>query len=136
MNYAKYILAAMVTIVVLIITTQSSNARAKYDPGETHHSPLFRPGAINVPCTQLAVHNINKLGLTVTNGGQFGSGFADDMGIALIDPVTGAPAASAIYPYPGTNKYLFSGSFWIGAVVGRDTLVSVGAVAWNYSMEM
>ncbi|MBN1213194.1 MAG: hypothetical protein JXA92_11525, partial [candidate division Zixibacteria bacterium] len=32
--------------------------------------------------------------------------------------------------------YLFAGSFWIGAVVGDDTLVSVGADGWQHCNEM
>ncbi|MBN2226650.1 MAG: hypothetical protein JW763_04745 [candidate division Zixibacteria bacterium] len=135
MNLVKYAVSAILTAVILLSANQPSMARAKYD-SDAQSSRLFKTNAINVPCTQLAVHNINKLGLTITNGGQFGSGFANDMGIPLIDQVTGAPAASAIYPYPGTNKYLFAGSFWIGAVVGRDTLVSVGCEGWSYIIEM
>jgi hypothetical protein len=33
-------------------------------------------------------------------------------------------------------NYLFGGAFWIGAVVGRDTLVSVGADGWQQLYEM
>ena len=50
------------------------------------------------------------------------------------DPTRRAP--SAIYPYPGNNSYLFAGAFWIGAIVGRDTLVSVGADGWGFVQEM
>jgi len=135
MNYPKHTCKMAMVLFAMLVTVQSASSRDKYEPGE-FPTPRYKTGTINVPCTQLAVHSINKLGLTITNAGHFGSGFANRIGVALIDPVTGAPAASAIYPYPGTNKYLYSGAFWIGAVVGRDTLVSVGTEGWSYVTEM
>ncbi|MCX6827370.1 MAG: hypothetical protein NTV06_08950 [candidate division Zixibacteria bacterium] len=86
----------------------------------------------DVPFVSVGVHNIGKIALTVSNQGHFGTGFIT--GVA--DPLTGGPAPSCIYPYPGHLNYLFSGAFWIGAVVGRDTLVSVGADGWSYTKEL
>ena len=84
------------------------------------------------PYVTLGVHRVGKLGLTVFNKGQIGLGngtFTDPR-----DPSIMAP--SGVYPYPGNNNYLYRGAFWIGAVVGRDTLVSVGADGWLGTQEM
>ncbi|HDL02600.1 MAG TPA: hypothetical protein ENH25_00555 [candidate division Zixibacteria bacterium] len=83
----------------------------------------------NVPYVTYAIHDINKLGLTITNIGSIGTGF-------IGEEVVGSSAPSGIYPYPGRLKYQFGGAFWIGAVVGRDTLVSVGADGWQHTREM
>jgi hypothetical protein len=85
------------------------------------------------PYPTLAAHTIGNIGLTIINKGQFGTGFFTG---DIRDPVTGEIAPSCIYPYPGGAWYLFTGAFWIGAVVGRDTLVSVGADGWHYIEEM
>jgi hypothetical protein len=97
-------------------------------------SPLPIVGKISQdePYVSVGVHNIGKIGLTVSNQGHFGTGFIS--GVA--DPLTGGPAPSCIYPYPGRLNYLFAGAFWIGAIVDRDTLVSVGADGWHFTKEL
>ncbi len=122
------------SLILLVIGLNTGYGRARVDIGE-FGSSLHRPAVLNYPCKELAVHSINRLGLSITNMGHFGNGFADGQ-VALIDQVTGVPGASAVYPYPGANEYLFAGAFWIGAVVGRDTLVSVGADGWQTTREM
>lgn len=79
-----------------------------------------------VPCTEVATHDIGKMGFSLNNLGQIGKGFS---GISGDYP-------SCIYPYPGNNEYLFGGALWVGSIVGQDTLVSVGADGWNYVREM
>jgi hypothetical protein len=109
-------------------------------------SPVFGRGVFNpedlnrglrkpvsdVPGVMGVVHNIGKIGLSVTNQGNFGTGFIG----SFIDPMTGLSSPSCQFPYPGGLEYLFAGAFWIGAVVGRDTLVSVGADGWQLTREM
>lgn len=64
--------------------------------------------------------------------GQFGEGFYP--GSFYVVP--GWPQASFVTP-PGSNvEYLFAGAIWVGAVVGQDTLVSVGADGWQLVREM
>ncbi len=122
-------------IPIIIIFSQLSYGRAALD-SEPARKPNYssKVGADSDPYPTLAAHTIGEIGLTVTNKGQFGTGFftGDD----AQDPVTGEIAPSCVYPYPGTSNYLFSGSFWIGSIVGRDTLVSVGADGWTYVQEM
>ncbi|MCP4567541.1 MAG: hypothetical protein GY841_08180 [FCB group bacterium] len=76
------------------------------------------------PNVSFEVHNIGKIAIAVTNSGTFGTGFISN---AICD---GEICPSGEYPINSDIEYLFSGALWIGAVVGRDTLVSIGADGW------
>lgn len=78
-------------------------------------------------------HNVNKLVLAVNNNGTFGTGYSRGTGN---DCLTGDPIKSAEYPKGANRTYLFGAAFWVGAIVGRDTLVSVGADGWTGCDEM
>jgi hypothetical protein len=71
------------------------------------------------------VHKVGNIALTVTNWGFFGSETR-----RLIDPCTRLPAESFEFPIGTGIEYLFQGALWIGAVVDKDTLVSVGNDGW------
>ncbi|MCX6827460.1 MAG: hypothetical protein NTV06_09410, partial [candidate division Zixibacteria bacterium] len=118
-----------VNILLMIFLSNISYGRTLCDIAKTD----YRVGKITAssPCLEIGVHDIGKLGLTITNRGTFGTGFVAVPGQTVIDPFTGLEAPSATYPNPGKGSYLFGGAFWIGAVVGRDTLVSVGADGWE-----
>ena len=121
----------IVTIITLIIFIPNLRGRALYDIKTQPHK--INNISSNAPYVTIGVHRVGKLGLTIVNMGQLGTGFSGDQNDPR-DPTRRAP--SAIYPYPGSNSYLFAGAFWAGAVVGRDTLVSVGADGWYYTQEM
>jgi hypothetical protein len=71
------------------------------------------------------------MGLAVTNNGTLGKGFFPG---AAVDCFTGDPINNSCeYPRGSNTEYLFAASLWIGAVVGRDTLVSTGADGWSSS---
>jgi hypothetical protein len=76
------------------------------------------------PNFQFNVHKTGKMALTITNTGTFGT---SSLGTIFID---GEIALSCEYPVNSNIEYLFQGALWVGAVVGRDTLVSVGAEGW------
>ncbi|MEW5993977.1 MAG: hypothetical protein AB1744_06235, partial [Candidatus Zixiibacteriota bacterium] len=80
----------------------------------------------------LAAHRVGKIALAVNNNGTIGTGFA----AGATDCFTGGYVPSCEYPKNSSTSYLFAGAFWIGAVVGRDTLVSVGADGWQHTREM
>nr|MBN2277815.1 hypothetical protein [candidate division Zixibacteria bacterium] len=108
----------------------SGSGRAIYD-FEKGISPVYKIGG-NEPYVAVGVHNVGRIGLTISNQGHFGTGFIS----GASDPFGGGDAPSCTYPYPGQLSYLFAGAFWIGAVVGRDTLVSVGADGWHGTREL
>ncbi len=77
------------------------------------------------PIVYYAVHNRGNLQLAVANNGTFGS-----FGALVNDVFTDEPVQSCIYPKNSDIVYLWVGSLWIGAIVGRDTLVSCGTEDW------
>lgn len=95
--------------------------------------PLGKPAVL--PNTQVRVHDVGKVWLSVTNFGFFGSqdgAFPDASGKYLIAPDCEFPGGSNL-------DYLFQGSLWIGAEVDTvdnlghpilDTLVSIGNDGW------
>lgn len=94
----------------------------KLNPYERPPSRLYKEALNDIPNIEIGVHTVGNVWMTVTNIGQFGTGYLG----ALLDPVTQQPATSCIFPANSKINYLYVGAFWIGAVVGRDTLVSIG----------
>ena len=74
-----------------------------------------------------ANHRVGNIVLQIGNDGTFGN-FG---GSSPLDCFTGVPVLACEYPKNSQTKYLYAGAFWIGAVVGRDTLVSEGADGWS-----
>jgi len=113
-----------------LILVNICDGRALYEIEPQHH-PVAKASA-NAPYVTLGAHKIGRIGISISNQGHFGTGFIP----GISDPFSGGRAPSCIYPYPSAQNYLFAGAFWIGAVVGRDTLVSVGADGWHGTMEL
>jgi hypothetical protein len=107
--------------------TTSVRARALSVPSQ---DPNNQTAAAPSYCD--ANHQIGRIKMTVTNHGVFGSGYAT----GDVDCFTGDPLQSCEFPKGSNTYYLFAGSFWVGAVVGRDTIVSTGADGWDGGTEM
>jgi hypothetical protein len=88
----------------------------------TRQDYLLKISDGDVPNTQVATQNVGNIWMTITNIGQFGTGYLG----SAVDPITGLASPSCIFPAGSNINYLYVGAFWIGAVVGRDTLVSIG----------
>jgi len=127
MSYTTLVKIVSLPAFVFICLTTMSAGRELY-PQADFPLPAGKISA-NTPYVEFTIHDINKLGVTITNMGSIGTGY-------IGEEVTGVSAPSCNYPYPTNLKYMFAGTFWIGAVVGRDTLVSVGADGWQYTREM
>ncbi|HHI02442.1 MAG TPA: hypothetical protein ENL22_02840, partial [candidate division Zixibacteria bacterium] len=125
----KQIGTAIFYIFLLGLICNTSVARELYSNDKNIQANRI---SLNDPYVTIGVHRVGKLGITVFNKGQIGIG--NDNIIDPRDPSILAP--SGVYPYPGNNNYLYRGAFWIGAVIGRDTLVSVGADGWLWIEEM
>lgn len=123
--FSKRIIRTIFSVLsVLLLFTGIIEARSLYEiPPVSVRKTTTEP-----PYVDIKIHDIGRLGLTVGNTGSFGYGFLDVVGNENMP--------SAIYPYPSNLMYLFAGCFWIGSVVGRDTLVSVGADGWQLTREM
>ena len=102
-------------------------------------NPKLRPGlkdrqsgqaAAGGPIVQYTAHNRGNIQLAIANNGTFGT-----LGGATPDPFTGEVIPSCIYPRGSDIVYLWVAAMWIGAIVGRDTLVSVGDEDWYRTRE-
>jgi hypothetical protein len=117
--------------VLIALLFGAETAGAVFYPGKNNgHLISPRIMAFDSPNWCIEVHKINNMWLAVSNGGTFGIGFANSQ----IDPETGLPAPSCEYPANSDVTYLYVAAFWAGAVVGRDTLVSVGAEGYFYDI--
>ena len=125
----KFFSSLPILLSIFLLLPSTGSGRAKYEITDQS----YRVGKVTAdePYVEVACHKIGRIGLTVTNQGHFGKGFIPGAG----DP-RGGDAPSCIYPYPGQQSYLFAGAFWIGAIIGRDTLVSVGADGWAGTKEL
>jgi len=100
-------------------------------------SPITVPVHLAVlnwpPAWTISEHNRGRITLAVPNNGTLGTGFSS----GSIDHCTGLPIAfGSEFPKDSYVGYLFGGALWVGAVVGQDTLVSVGADGWSAGAEM
>ncbi len=131
MGFDKKIISLLIAAILISAICGTVWGRTRYEDQGTN---LFSAGRVGAgeKCAQIAYHNIGLIGLTITNQGVFGTA-----GTNFINPDSAQEiVSSCVYPYPNGNDYLFQGSFWIGAVIGRDTLVSVGADGWFQTAEM
>ena len=121
-------LASTILILALLLSS-TSFGRAAFDRNKMRGQNNYSTAE---PAYCTVAHRIGKISLAVANNGTFGDGFAPG---ALIDCITGQSLPSCEFPKGANIRYLFAGAFWIGAVVGRDTLVSMGADGWTWGRE-
>lgn len=113
-------------------STAVSWGRAEFaGPGDRGYRSLAAQ-QLEVPLC-VASHRINQMVLAINNNGTFGTGFT--LGSSG-DCFTGDEVNSCEYPKGSNSIYLFSACFWIGAVIGRDTVVSLGADGWSFNREL
>ena len=100
-------------------------------------NPPIPPGpTVATPAYCIAEHNVGRMALSVANNATFGDGYGPSCSQnSCLDCFTYLPAAGCEYPKGSNTTYLFAGTFWIGAVVNRDTLVSTGADGWGGAQE-
>jgi len=83
------------------------------------------------PVIKYTAHTRGNMQLVVGNNGTFGY-----YGSAIIDPLTGMAVESCAFPKNSNLVYLWVSGIWIGGVVGRDTLVSVGEEDFYVTREL
>jgi hypothetical protein len=127
-------LLAIVCLFVTILPASVMAAAVIVDPDTPFPKVPVQQTApsFDEPNVGLEVHKINRMALAVTNNGFFGVGY---FRYYPIDPETGRRAMSCEYPINSNAEYLWVGGLWVGAVVGRDTLVSTGASLYYYVVE-
>jgi hypothetical protein len=118
-----------VLFALALATAMPAGARTAYDRKPNH--PVPNASADYAYCT--AEHNIGKLVMSVSNNGTFGNNYAPTTNNPF-DCFTNLSVKSCEYPKGSNTTYMFGSAFWIGAVVNRDTLVSIGEDGWQPSV--
>lgn len=114
----------------LILTTVASGFPRPTMDNAGQDRPA-QPASMAVPAYCITAHNIGRIGFTITNWGQFGSGAE----LPWTDCFTGGRVPDAEYPLGSGTVYLFKGGVWVGAVVGTDTLVSAATDRFTSARE-
>lgn len=114
-------------IIIICLNPVSILGRAAIETGNVKgHGPGISTANPNYCTTQ---HDVGRIVLGLGNYGVFGGGTGFVIGSA-VNCFTGTRVLSCEFPKGSRSSYLYSAAFWVGAVVGRDTLVSMGADGW------
>ncbi len=125
----KTILTAAVVLLLASIPTLSQTDNPKIALLNRKVTP--RPQASEqLPVVEYTSHNRGNILLAIANNGTFGT-----LGNTIADPFTGEAIPSCIYPRGSDVVFLWVAAVWIGAVVGRDTLVSCANEDWYRTTE-
>ncbi len=134
MNSARLrgLLTVLLMAMTVILSAPTAFGLAVINLNEIPATVYAKP-VESFPNVGLEVHKVNRMALTVTNNGFFGSGYFRSY---PMDPETGRRAMSCEYPINSDIEYLWTAALWFGAVVGRDTLVSIGAGMYYWNQEL
>jgi len=120
-------LISLTLVITLAILTRASAQRT---PVSKESLSLL---TASMPSYCLGIHDIGRLVFGITNFGKVGIGRGRGV---KFDCFTGIMAPLCEYPKGSNTTYLYKGALWVGAVVGKDTLVSTGNEFNNESREM
>ena len=122
----------VVFLAVFVLLTSTFDASGRDVISKIPDSLKFTPtlAATAIPVMEYATHNQGNMQLMIGNNGTFGTEGGD-----MEDPLTGESVVSCVYPKYSNFTYLWVAALWVGAVVGRDTLVSVGNEDWYETLE-
>ncbi len=111
---------------ISVVARDTINPKLKYSKKFTINS--FR--SLELPKIEYTLHDRGNIQLAIANNGTFGT-----QGQTMTDPLTGGLIPSCIYPKNSELVYLWVGALWIGAIVGRDTLVSTANEDYYENLE-
>jgi hypothetical protein len=121
----RQVLRLALTLLILSLAGAAAQAR----PPASADVKSALPAALFTTAYCQVEHNVGNLNLTVTNYGITGRGRTQAV---EADCFTGLPIHSWEFPSGTGTSYLYSSCYWVGAVVGEDTLVSTGYEPQNY----
>lgn len=119
---------ALLAVLIVSVMATTTLGRTPFTAADRQSAAS---NAAVTPAYCAAEHNPGKIALSVTNYGVFGTGFAR----STLDCFTGQLLHSCEFPRGSGKLYLFGGAVWVGAVIGNDTVVSVGADGWVQGAE-
>ncbi|UCD63265.1 MAG: hypothetical protein JSW34_11010 [Candidatus Zixiibacteriota bacterium] len=114
----KVAFLAVLVFAITSVTTHAADIKSMIAAGE---KPGLTSLSADVPVVLYSAHTRGNMQLVIGNNGTFGT-----EGQSEVDPFTGQLICSCVYPRNTNLVYLWVAALWVGAVVGRDTLVSVG----------
>jgi len=113
----------LVTVLTVVLLSVGALARQAIPTSKTEALRAYRSRIASAnPQVLYTAHNRGKIQLAMANNGTFGT-----FGSTIPDPFSGDMIPSCTYPRGSNLVYLWVGAFWIGAVIDRDTVVSVGS---------
>ncbi|MFH1892211.1 MAG: hypothetical protein ABIK83_05950, partial [Candidatus Zixiibacteriota bacterium] len=123
---------ALVLVAVFFLLTAGLGMGEIDKPSGVAEVGRFNKATRNeTPNTETCTHTYNNLRMGISNWGFFGS-----YGREMRDCETGLATPSAEFPAGSGIEHLHMAAIWIGAVVGNDTIVSVGADGWQIANEL
>jgi len=135
--HPKAMISLIYRVIIIVLTLSSSSIftalhaetdRTVIDITSTYGKTNTTTASPNrIVCT----HRYNNLYLPISNFGYIGSANG-----GWLDCETGNPAESAEFPAGSKVRHLYAAALWIGAIVGEDTLVSVGFNGWAFQYEL
>ncbi|UCC45632.1 MAG: hypothetical protein JSU65_06855 [Candidatus Zixiibacteriota bacterium] len=132
MRNRKFTPTRLAASLSLLAVAAAGSIYGEVAPGATRSGGSGQYAATASPAYCLAMHDIGGFRLGVSNNGTISSLYSSS---GQQDCFTGERVPALEYPKGSNSRYLFGAAFWIGAVVGRDTLVSVGLDGWSYNSE-
>jgi len=137
-SFREHFRLSKAAVLLLLIMAATASGMNELSETSVDRGDLAKVAAI--PNTQNCSHRVGNVWFTITNWGFFGSQFQQSQlkeMYCLSSTVAGGSLAPSFEFPAGTGvNYLFQGALWIGAIVGEDTLVSVGADGWQWTHEM
>jgi hypothetical protein len=116
----------------LTMLVSTAETRALYDKKDSFKF-LGDQRLVDPPAHCLAAHRVGKISLAISNNATLGVNYT---AAQSVDCFTNRSIGfSCEVPKNSGVEYVYGGSFWIGAVVGRDTLVTVGFDGWQSNAE-
>jgi len=112
---------ALVLVLAAPVVLGRNNIDMKRDTDQDRTKASF------TPAEQTTQHKIGRIVLGISNQGWFGSW----AGGARPDAFRNESVKACEFPKGSDTRYLYAGAFWIGGVIGRDTLVSEGVDGWS-----
>lgn len=113
-------------IIILFCVSIDSLARAPFELKDSSKGNSSKSTIDAEPNYQLTIHDIGYIRMALLNQGILGAYSSDQSTV-----YDGEVIPSCEYPKGSDVNHLFGGSLWIGAVVGRDTLVTCATTGWE-----
>ena len=117
-NSVPILFAVLFMVIIIIAPAADGNGKNRSGFAGFNLAQGAKDGA---PCTQMEAHETGLIHMTITNFGLIGSLYSIDDEFGSYERLP-----SCEYPAESGVEYLYGGGLWVGAIVGDDTLVSVG----------